>query len=199
MEYWNNFYKQNFEFINKNSYFSEWCLKHFNDKYKIKLLDIGCGNGRDLIFFEKNEISVLGIDKSIEAINTLKKLGKNVKNECILEFDYSMFNTLYCRFIIHTLNQLELEKLFTSLSYSNPNTNLFIETRISDNINHSKDFNSGIGENHKRYLYNKETILSLIEKSGFEIKELIISKGLSPIESEDPLILRLLSTKKPLF
>ncbi len=199
MEYWDNFYNKNFEFTTKNSDFSEWCFNYFTNKSKIKLLDIGCGNGRDLIFFEKNEISVLGIDKSIEAINNLNKLGKNVQNECILDFDYTIFNTLYYRFIIHTLNQLELEKLFTSLSYSYPNTNLFIETRISDNINHSKDFNSGIGENHKRYLYNKETILSLIEKSGFEIKELIISKGLSPIESEDPLILRLLSTKKPLF
>lgn len=199
MEYWDNFYNKNFEFTTKNSDFSEWCFNYFTDKSKIKLLDIGCGNGRDLIFFEKNEISVLGIDKSIEAINNLKKLGKNVQNECILDFDYSMFNTLYCRFIIHTLNQLELEKLFTSLSYSYPNTNLFIETRISDNINQSKDFNSGIGETHKRYLYNKETILSLIEKSRFEVKELIISKGLSPIESEDPLILRLVSTKKPLF
>ncbi|WP_419185159.1 class I SAM-dependent methyltransferase [Lysinibacillus sphaericus] len=36
------------------------------------ILDIGCGSGRDTRSFAKNGIQVYGIDRLVEAINTMK-------------------------------------------------------------------------------------------------------------------------------
>ena len=52
--YWNKYYKQN-KFLNsKPSNFSKFCYNKFIKKVKNKnILDIGCGNARDAIFFSK--------------------------------------------------------------------------------------------------------------------------------------------------
>lgn len=196
--YWDKFYKESFNFTILNSSFSEWCLYHFSNKEEIKLIDIGCGNGRDLIFFNQNNIDCKGIDSSNEVIKKLKENGLDVELSSCLNFDYKDFNVLYCRFIFHTLNISELNILLNTLSKSSKNNSmLFVETRLSeDNKDHIKNFNSGIGESHIRYLYSEKTIKDLIEKYNFEIEDIFKSKGLSKFNGEDPLILRIIANKK---
>lgn len=197
-DYWNNFYQKNFKFTNKNSSFSEWCLYQIKNISNVRLVDIGCGNGRDLIFFENNNINCFGIDSSIESIQRLKKTNENVEISSSLNFDYKDFNVLYCRFLIHTMKKSELELFLKNLSEkSTENSILFIETRISENQqDYKKNFNSGIGKNHVRYLYSEETIVNLLSENDFILERKIKSYGLSKFENEDPLILRIKSINK---
>ena len=65
--YWNNFYKK-FN-IKKNSNFSDFILKKINKKKK--LLEIGCGNGRDTFFFLKKDILCKAFDVSLTAIKNM--------------------------------------------------------------------------------------------------------------------------------
>jgi len=51
--YWNTFYK-NF-LINKESSFARFVYKKIKTKKVNKLLDVGCGNGRDTFFFLKKD------------------------------------------------------------------------------------------------------------------------------------------------
>ena len=70
IKYWNNYYEtQNIPF--SNSLFSDFVLNKL--KKSKRLIDIGCGNGRDSIFFNNNKIKTLGIDYSDSAINNLNK------------------------------------------------------------------------------------------------------------------------------
>ncbi|MDB4900948.1 MAG: Methyltransferase type 11 [Mucilaginibacter sp.] len=46
-----------------------------------KILDAGCGDGRNLVYFLKNGYTVYGIDQSVEAVKTVKALSKNLSPE----------------------------------------------------------------------------------------------------------------------
>jgi 2-polyprenyl-3-methyl-5-hydroxy-6-metoxy-1,4-benzoquinol methylase len=72
VKYWNKFYKK--KSIISESTFAKFTYKKILNK-KVKLLDIGCGNGRDSYFFNKKGFHVTGIDISQKAIQ------KNSKNK----------------------------------------------------------------------------------------------------------------------
>ena len=72
--YWNNYYKKNILHNTKPSNFSKFCYNKFiKNGRKKNILDIGCGNGRDAIFFFKKGLKVACIDKSDVVI----KINKN--------------------------------------------------------------------------------------------------------------------------
>ena len=67
INYWDNFYIKKNKI--KESSFARFVLsKVKKGKIKKSLIDIGCGNGRDSIFFSKNNFCVTGIDISKKAI-----------------------------------------------------------------------------------------------------------------------------------
>ena len=58
---------------------SKYLLKFTNLLKGKKILDFGCGNGRDLKLFYKNKFDAIGIDYSDELIKIARKKLKNVK------------------------------------------------------------------------------------------------------------------------
>jgi len=61
INYWNSYYNNNVKF--KESSFARFVKKKINKvKKNAKLIDIGCGNGRDSFFFSKNGLKVTAID-----------------------------------------------------------------------------------------------------------------------------------------
>lgn len=75
-----------------------------------RILELGCGNGRDSLFFAANGLHVTGVDASEQAINQLNAdcQGKNVhficgdfvKSEKIYSSEYEY---VYSRFSIHAI------------------------------------------------------------------------------------------------
>ena len=78
--YWNRFYEKVIKEIQEPSDFARFVL-HYLQSGK-RLMDIGCGNGRDSLYFARNQILVTGVDASETAINQLQKYG--IENEEIL-------------------------------------------------------------------------------------------------------------------
>jgi len=52
-----------------NSSFSEFVLNYIKEPSGRSLLDIGCGDGRDSVYFANNKIQTEGIDLSTSALN----------------------------------------------------------------------------------------------------------------------------------
>jgi len=75
IEYWNKFYDK--KIINKESTFAKFTYKKIK-KQKGKILDIGCGNGRDSFFFNQKGYNVTGIDISKKAIQKNSKIKKKI-------------------------------------------------------------------------------------------------------------------------
>ena len=105
INYWNTYYKNNKKI--KESSFARFAIKKIDKNSKI--IDIGCGNGRDSFFFSKNNLNVTAIDISKNAIkNNSLKSNKNLK---FLKFDIGKntmskkFDVIYCRFFVHAISE----------------------------------------------------------------------------------------------
>lgn len=59
--------------VERPNNFAVRVLKYIKDKKVKSILDLGCGVGRDSIFFYKNGYDVTALDSSEEALKTLKK------------------------------------------------------------------------------------------------------------------------------
>ena len=94
------------------------------------IIDLGCGNGRDSIYFAENKIRTLGIDQSSVAIKNLKPFENSYLNFEISDFSNlkkEKFDYGYCRFVLHSINEAEEENLMNWLS-KNIIKNIFIES-----------------------------------------------------------------------
>lgn len=95
-DYWEAYYKSGGPSTSKCSSFAMYCLPYIDVK-KV-LFDMGCGSGRDALFFLQNHIPVIALDKSIEAVELTKgqadsqapdmktRVRTTVKNGVIVQF-----------------------------------------------------------------------------------------------------------------
>lgn len=198
LEHWNKYYNINnvpFE----SSDFSKFVMKKIK-KYD-SLVDVGCGNGRDSIYFASKKIRTTGIDQSNIAISNLEK----VKNEN-LEFICSDFKSLnfesdfdhgYARFYFHAVNEDEQNDTLIWLS-KNIKSFLFVENRIL-----AKSENFSLPKDHFRRIEHQEKLIDGIKSYGFKLEYKKISTEFSKYKSSynvsdiksDPLLIRLIFSK----
>ena len=100
------------------------------------LIDLGCGNGRDSLFFAKQGMQVVAIDLSRSAIDQLNQ--QPVENARFVCGDFiasdvhqpDSYDYAYSRFTIHAINQKQetmlLQTMFRALK---PGGKFFIEVR----------------------------------------------------------------------
>ena len=108
INYWETYYGKNSKF--KESTFAKFVISKIKNKGKYKnLIDIGCGNGRDSIFFNKKKLNVLGIDisKSVIKKNSLYSNSKLRFKNFDVEKDTmtKKFDLIYSRFFIHAIDE----------------------------------------------------------------------------------------------
>ena len=132
LDYWNTYYESHRLNSTAPSQFASFVLNEFSERQDF--IDIGCGNGRDSIFFNSFGKSVLAIDGSDKVIklnqSAAEKFGWNIKFElCDFSSDFSINRilkrfekayscpVLYARFFIHAIGNAEIEKFldFTRL------------------------------------------------------------------------------------
>lgn len=100
---WNSAYKKDSSFFGEEpSTFTTTCYSII--KGKKNLLELGCGQGRDSLFFASKGIDVTALDSSDIAINQLSKRAKEMSLEVIameydiskkLPFDDNIFDIVY--------------------------------------------------------------------------------------------------------
>ena len=157
-----------------------------------KILDLGCGSGRDSLYFKNQGYNVTAIDGSKELANLASKLIEQdviVSNFEELELN-DKFNGIWaCASLLH-LNKIELKKLLIKLEKS----------LVKDGILYMS-FKYGTEEyvdDKGRYFncYTEETIKGLIEGDlSLEIKELFKTNDVIP-GREDLVWLNILCIKK---
>lgn len=125
LDYWNTYYESHGHSFTAPSQFGTFVLNEFSERQD--LIDVGCGNGRDSIFFNNFGKSVLAIDGSEKVIELNKsaaeQFGWNIKYElCNFSSDISINRissefkkdyscpVIYSRFFIHAIGNTEIEK-----------------------------------------------------------------------------------------
>ena len=88
-EIWDKVYSKDSAFIgDEPSNFSQICYSNFKKHHVKKLLELGCGQGRDTLFFASHELDIYAIDSSKVAIESLEqKIGKENTSIKLRQFD----------------------------------------------------------------------------------------------------------------
>ena len=199
--YWDAYYKSN-QPINYPSNFALSILQYL-EKGK-RLVDLGCGNGRDSLFFAKNGINVIGIDSSHVAINELLKHGDTeficgdfTNNAQVYQSTHDYF---YSRFTLHAINEGQqnslIKNVYTSLK---PGGFFFIEARsIHDDIfgkGEPAGRNAFIYDKHYRRFIISDELISDLLASGFKILYNKEARGFAKTSDNDPMIIRVITQK----
>lgn len=145
-----------------------------------KILDAGCGNGRNLTYFIENGYSATGLDKNEEELQELRKKYPNhnfihskIAN---LPFKNDSFDRVICIAVLHFAeNKTHFIELFAELlRVLQPKGLLFI--RMASNIgieNNIKYLGNGvykIPDGTTRFLLTRELLEELFQK--FSIKKI---------------------------
>ena len=129
--YWDQFYQGKSVGITPTSpsQFAAFCLSEMVERDISFVHEIGCGNGRDTLFFLRYGISVSAVDSSLSAIHATKLLcggSKNFtyhKSDAIkylnkIERQTSLNVAFYARFFLHALNETKIPLFLRSMSNS---------------------------------------------------------------------------------
>ena len=207
INYWNNFYKKKLA-VNKPSNFALF-VKKFLKKYSSTIIiDVGCGNGRDLFYFKKNKFDIMGIDLSKNAVSLIKKKLVNKKDKKkiyhgdFVNFDYKKNIkekfSIYSRFTWHSINEKNENTLLKKLIKNSNFEYIFIETRSDKDglygVGKKKSKNEFITDHYRRFI-NKNNLVRKIKKN-FDIIYLRESTGFSKFKKENPCLIRLIAKRK---
>ncbi len=206
--YWDNFYKSNFKHTP-----SQFCVCVLMElPSKTTVVELGCGNGRDSLYFASQGYAVLGMDLSVQAIascqNTAKQMGIShtsfICGDLSVETDIakaiaaarSMTNgntvVFYSRFVIHSLNDVQEEAQLVALGkHLKPRESIYFEFRTEEDATSTKHY----GNHYRRYV-KVENFTSLLLAQGFAIDYKLIGRGMAKFKEEDPCVARIIAVKQ---
>ena len=203
INYWDNYY-DNINSFSESS-FAKFTLKYLGKKRRgKKIIDIGCGNGRDSLYFYKQKLDVVGIDISKSVIK--KNLNYSTPKLKFVNLDIEKktmsgkFDFIYSRFFLHAINEKTENKLLKLINkIKKENTILFLEYRnhkdlIFKNIKNKKhnqliEFEKG---HFRRIIYTEKFIRKISKFFKSKIIYNKSSKNLSIVKKDNPNLSRII-------
>lgn len=137
-----------------------------------KILDLGCGSGRDTKYFLDKGYDVIALDASIEMVKLSSKLtGRKTVHKTFNELDYDneLDGIWACASLLH-ISRKEIDNILYKISRAlKPNGVLYASFKYGD----KEEFRNGRFFN----FYEEESFGELIDKHPyFEVIETLITK-----------------------
>lgn len=207
-EYWKEYYTKNSKPTNAST-FAEFILPKLIENKNI--IELGCGNGRDSIYFAQNNLNVIAIDQVCEEIDYLNENHKedNVTFLCddftnLIQTNHSLikntdFDYVYSRFTFHSINEAKEDRTLDWIKTNLKNDGYFLlEARsIKDPM-----FNQGkrlsetenFTTHYRRYM-DLNKFINKLELRNFEIIYKIEDKDLAVFKEDNPYVIRIIAKK----
>lgn len=205
MAYWEDFYSKH-RVGDSPSNFALFCKEHYFNKGD-HIVEFGCGNGRDAIFFAQHDINVFAIDQCNEEITYLQETYASET----LQFatgDFSTFplpphyyNAIYSRFSLHSITQTQ-ENNALHIAYASLVSGgyLCIEARGLSNEYYGKgkalsEQHAFFYEGHYRRFIDIHNLCNTLTHIGFTLLCADEAKGRAYYNGIDHTFLRVLAVK----
>lgn len=206
--YWDAFYRAAHPDIETPSTFAEWCLPLLTPESR--LIEFGCGNGRDAIYFAHHTQKVIACDQSEIAIERLsaRQYPGCLHRPTFLVCDFSRLadgqfdavDVVYSRFTLHAITQAEAT---TALAWAfrnlRPGGRLVIEVRSVNGDLYGKgeqrERDAFVYNGHYRRFVRMEEITAELIALGFTIEKSIESAGLAVYKDDDPTVIRIVAQR----
>lgn len=181
-KYWEERYKPNKLPISPSS-FVDWVASKIDITFK-RVIDFGCGNGRDTYGLASKGAYVLGIDYAIKNDEAPRAaFDKCDFKDMVKTFDCN-FEIVYSRFFLHSISNEEIADLIKWTKFY-----FVAETRVEGD-------KPVLFTDHERNFVNEKFLIKTLEDNGFEIIKHKVGRGLAKYKNEDPLILRIIAKRK---
>jgi len=199
--YWNKYYGNDMA-PKPPSDFAKYVLE-FVEPDRM-LIDLGCGNGRDSIFFCRNGLKVTAVDLSQGAIASFRKsmpifavCDDFVKTHALrcVDYDYA-----YARWSIHAINKAQQDELLPNVYHALKNGGLFFsESRTinDEKYGHGEELGEHefIFDEHYRRFLDPDAFLNQLKNIGFEIVAYEESDQFSVMNGDAPTLIRVVARK----
>lgn len=204
--FWNNHYKA-FR-VQEPSKFSEYVSSHYL-RPDDRLIELGCGNGRDAGLLARHVLRYTGIDACPVAIESCAKSSNsgNATFQCA-DFTNVDFNkwgdgsgrlVVYSRFSLHSVTYAEAERLWDNLEkIATARWVFMLEARTCYDELYGVGEPVGLHEfktDHYRRFLDPAVFLSQLA-AKFSVKYFEVAKGFAPFADQDPLVLRTVFSRK---
>ena len=199
--YWKEYYRKNPNPVDPST-FAKFIIGFMEPEKK--LIELGCGNGRDSVYFAQQKINVTAIDQIEEEMDYLNKkhslYNLNFKADDFTNLDDDKkYDYIYSRFTLHSVNEKAEKRVFDWITKQlNDEGLFFLEVRSINDPMFEKGEKISESENvtthYRRYLDFNETI-EKIENRGLKIIYKLESQGLAKYKDDDPTLIRIVAQK----
>ncbi len=209
-EYWDRFYASADASLDLPSSFAQESLGRISPDDL--LMELGCGNGRDALFFAADGVRVLGCDQSETAIQLLNERVKTfefnhapvflVADFARLGDEYGKdFDVVYSRFTLHAVPKQQASRaLLWSHTNLRPGGMLLIEARSVAGSLYGKgrplEPDAFLHDGHYRRFLRMNELCKELREIGFEIQESVESDGLAVYRDDDPVVIRIVALRR---
>lgn len=176
-----------------------------------RVLDYGCGNGRDTFYFGA-KCATVGLDVSDGAIDLCRSfLSERPESKAdfalltrdTLEKTLSRFvpTVVYSRFVLHAMTADQETSLLDTLAQGMPpGSHLYIECRTVNDPMFDKGIKLSETERvygHYRRFIEPARLQSDLTARGFAITYASESRGVASLGADDPAVLRIMAVRDP--
>ncbi len=173
----------------------------------VTLVDIGCGDGRDSIFFATRGRKVLGLDRAGVAIEHAREKADQAGLDgarfavCDLADEAALAAALseederprvfYSRFVLHAIDARTQAALLDAIDAHARPSDLFVAEFRTDK---DEELAKAHPKHYRRYQNAAEFLADLRER-GWEVDYDVESSGLAPWGDEDPVLCRVIARR----
>lgn len=166
-----------------------------------KILDAGCGGGRNCYWFIKNGFDIYGVDKNTQNIENLIDENNHLKNNFTVNslektsFENNYFDHIICNAVLHfATNTNHFNQMLTELvRILKPKGSLFIRMTSDIGIeDHIKEIGEGkylIPDGSERFLLKRQLLDNLLEEQQLTLLEPLKTVNVADVRCMSTLVL----------